>query len=97
MFNPHYLLRKLRRSYNRFSPWILPYNVYRKKENKGEFLKGYLSYSEKPWDAEDEKHPFKTVVSVQGFGYSGSGAVLDLLCESNACEVIGTNINNETA
>lgn len=38
--------------------------------------------------------PAKTVVSVQGFGYSGSGAVVDLLREYDQMVVIG-NVDNE--
>ena len=35
------------------------------------------------------KSKFKTIVSVQGFGYSGSGTVVDFLREFSNCQVIG--------
>ena len=37
----------------------------------------------------DEKSFFNTIVSVEGFGYSGSGAVIDLLREYNEVLVMG--------
>ena len=38
---------------------------------------------------EPTKSRYKSIVSVQGFGYSGSGAVVDLLREYTSCQVVG--------
>lgn len=43
-----------------------------------------------------EDSPFQTIVSVQGFGYSGSGAIVDLLREYESVLVIG-NVDLEGA
>lgn len=55
------------------------------------FMSGYRRYLNADNKVEFAKQsPFLTVVTVQGFGYSGSGAVVDLLREYDTNLVIGS-------
>lgn len=62
--------------------------VARHKRNR--FMQDYerwkASHSPIVWE---EQSKFRQIVSVQGFGYSGSGAVVDLLREYDNCRTLG--------
>jgi hypothetical protein len=84
--------------------WFTPYGVvrwYRQRQHvsiempKETFMNSYRKYLNSGQRVEfAEQSPFKTVVSVQGFGYSGSGAVVDLLREYDSTIVVG-NVDSE--
>lgn len=84
--------------YNRIYPKILPYKVFRRLDEKRRriFLPLFLRYLESKGETHDYdgNDTYSSVVSVQGFGFSGSGAVLDLLCETDVCNVVGTKVNS---
>ena len=75
--------------------WLLPYgmvNSYLRKNYQRRYgfitpFKQYMEGTDKCVLVED--CPYETIVSVQGFGYSGSGAVVDLLREYDSAYVIG--------
>ena len=71
---------------------ILPYGYIAKRYNR-ELKVEQLLRDFKDSDVIDLTVPveskYRCVVSVQGFGYSGSGAVVDLLREYSNCQVIG--------
>ncbi len=75
--------------------WLTPYGLvssyveknYRRRHNFIECFKQYVESGQKYELVEDS--PYETIVSVQGFGYSGSGAVVDLLREYDSTHVIG--------
>lgn len=72
-----------------FIKGLFPYSyiIYRKEKGKDFFM--LLEKEQKnPSIIPIEDSKFETVISVQGFGYSGSGAVLDLLREY-PIEVLG--------
>jgi len=55
------------------------------------FVSDFKKYvSEQKYVTFENQSPFETVVAVQGFGYSGSGAVVDLLREYDNTLVIGS-------
>lgn len=77
---------------------LAPYGVVRhfqKKHAKNKleqvsFWEGYMDYIRSQSRCELlEESPVRTVVSVQGFGHSGSGAVVDLLREYDDVVVVG--------
>lgn len=70
---------------------ILPYGYISQRYNARNFeLERLIQESDDVIDLSiSELSKFKTIVSVQGFGYSGSGAVVDLLREYSNCQVIG--------
>lgn len=80
--------------------WFTPYGVVRWHKQrhhvnvevpKETFMNHYRKYLNSEQRVEFvEQSPFNTVVSVQGFGYSGSGAVVDLLREYDSTFVIGS-------
>lgn len=72
---------------------ILPYYIVewnRKKHSENSFIE---EFNQSKYNSEneisDELSYFDSIVSVQGFGYSGSGAVIDFLREYPCAEVIG--------
>lgn len=67
---------------------FLPYSIVMKRRNRRKVFSKLLGFS-KNAEIPIEQPKFKTVVSVQGFGYSGSGAVLDLLREYSGVQVLG--------
>ena len=81
-----------------FFKFILPYGLYtyiHSKRNPNYFINAYNEYLNNGFVEEKQRMihletNYKSIVSVQGLGYSGSGAILDLLCEMNNCEVVGT-------
>lgn len=83
---------------------LLPYGLYKgikKRRNPNLFGEQYFQYinSKKKENGilfTNHKKTYSTVVSVEGLGYSGSGAILDLLCEVDSCEVLGTDENAKT-
>ena len=67
----------------------LPYHIVAKRYDSDAFIQEY-----KKWLASNQKEidttsRYGTIVSVQGFGFSGSGAVVDLLREYGECQVLG--------
>ena len=73
---------------------VLPYKasvVINTLRNKTpDFIKDYDLWSLNHKRIEfDETSKFTTIVSVQGFGFSGSGAIVDLLREFDECLVFG--------
>lgn len=79
--------------------WFVPFGMVRwhaKKCSKARipketFMMSYRKYINSGQILSFAEHsPFETVVSVQGFGYSGSGAVVDLLREYDTIFVIGS-------
>ena len=83
-------------AYGRYCKKRKPTNVTAASMFTSRFWPSYLNYIQHPEMRVTlmEKCPFMSVVSVQGFGYSGSGAVLDLLREYN-CNVVIADIDNE--
>lgn len=75
--------------------WLTPYGVvssyveknYHRRFNFVEAFKQYVANGETCEFVDDS--PYESIVSVQGFGYSGSGAVVDLLREYDTTHVIG--------
>lgn len=75
--------------------WLTPYGIvssyveknYRRRHNFIECFKQYVESGQQCELVED--NPYETIVSVNGFGYSGSGAVVDLLREYDSTHVIG--------
>ena len=76
-----------------FIKYSLPYGLVEKilwmREN--EYIQDYLEYKERGGGFFDEnvKANYKMIVAIQGFGYSGSGAVVDLLREYDVNTVFG--------
>ena len=83
--------------YKRLYPILIPYKIYNNIycKRKHIFEAKYMDYCKRGNQPlmRMNANAFQTIVSVQGFGFSGSGAVLDLLCEIDACEVVGTDVN----
>ncbi|MBQ0089714.1 MAG: hypothetical protein KBT27_10345 [Prevotellaceae bacterium] len=71
-------------------PYFVVKGIQQKRRDRRSFLNGYLSYvtSTKHISLKNESG-FDNIISVQGFGYSGSGAVLDLLREYDNMSVVG--------
>lgn len=70
----------------------IPWGIIKKKRSKKaySYIREYLDYKAIGQSQELNSTPnYNTVVSVQGFGYSGSGAVVDVLREYNNCNVFG--------
>ena len=86
--------------YRHIAPYLLPNRLCSILERKRHFsfIEGFKEYKKDEKLSEDfsESNNLdpKIVLSVQGFGFSGSGAVLDLLSEVDVCDVVGTDINN---
>ncbi len=81
---------------------ILPYFIYKYVHNRNNMNYFKLEYDEfinscsDNSDKKKEEEKYKTILSVQGLGFSGSGAVLDLLCEFSNIDVIGTNYDGKS-
>lgn len=75
---------------------IIPFGLYKwfqKRRYHNLFLekfKDFVVLANKEIEFHDGKKSYESIVSVQGLGFSGSGAVLDLLSEVETCDVIGT-------
>lgn len=84
--------------------WFAPYGMVRnygqrlqaeqikrgKSEKEVSFMDAYKSYvDEDTYCRLAEESPYETIVSIQGFGFSGSGAVVDLLREYESAKVLG--------
>ena len=64
--------------------WVLEY------EEKRDFFAQYFAWKESNPKVEFDKYSeWENIVSIEGFGYSGSGAVVDLLREYDDCLVHG--------
>lgn len=98
-------MRKLRNIIRWFTPYGVVRWYARKYEKSnsefGEFIpkhkveKNFVSDFRRYLASDDkcsflETSPYKTVVAVQGFGFSGSGAVVDLLREYKSTHVVGS-------
>ena len=72
---------------------LLPYLVverYRKNHPRDRFEDGFGRWLKTAGKGSFDKEPlFDTIVSVQGFGYSGSGAIIDFLREVPSVKVLG--------
>lgn len=75
----------------RFIFYCIPYKLAIDRKNRNKYFeKDYLKYHEAGLNKEfDTSLLFQSVVSVCGYGYTGSGAVIDLLREYSDCKVIG--------
>ena len=79
----------------------MPYGVYKLyfSNSSDVFTKDFEDYCNRRSHNEEVNDElilnksYKQVVSVQGLGHSGSGAVLDVLCEMESCNVLGTDEN----
>lgn len=69
---------------------IMPFRMVLKYEEKHDFATDYFAWKAKNSQVQfDEESKWESIVSVTGFGYSGSGAVVDLLREYDDCLVHG--------
>lgn len=89
---------KLKKILAQFIP-IGIYNYLNSRQPAYSFIPHYKNYLNRTQpcsrEIEEEGKKYKSIVSVQGLGYTGSGAVLDLLCEIDSCDVVGTNYNDK--
>lgn len=70
----------------------VPYGIVNKRRaiQSYSYIQDYLDYKKSNNTVSfDQKPNYKSVITVQGFGYSGSGAVVDLLREYRNCNVFG--------
>lgn len=68
----------------------MPYKWVLKYEEKRDFFAQFFAWKESNPHVEfDTESKFETIISVEGFGYTGSGAVIDLLREYDDCLVHG--------
>lgn len=91
-------MRKLRNIIRWFTPYGLV-NSYAKRHKKAaqrnNFIVACMEYANSNHKCELlDTSPYKTIVSIQGFGYSGSGALVDLMREYDCVHVIG-NVDYE--
>lgn len=69
---------------------IMPYRWVLQYEEKRDFFAQYFAWKETNPQVEfDTESKWETIVGVSGYGYSGSGAVVDLLREYDDCLVHG--------
>ena len=68
----------------------MPYGIIKTMARKKYEKRNYIHYTPSLPDIEEEESRFKNIISVQGFGFSGSGAVLDFLREFPTCIVFGS-------
>ena len=79
-------------SFRSFVRYVAPYGYMMKRHHKEyDIIESMLlNYNSDGIDfTKGIESKYKTIVSVQGFGYSGSGTVVDLLREFDNCKVIG--------
>lgn len=69
---------------------LLPYGVVVKIVNKRYPRRGVIHYDRNLPDIKETTSKFYHIVSVQGFGFSGSGAVVDFLREFPCCLTFGS-------
>lgn len=67
----------------------MPYHIIAKRYDSDTFIQDYQKWLTSKKYEIDTTAKYDTVVSVQGFGFSGSGAVVDLLREYDECQVLG--------
>ena len=68
----------------------MPYKKVLEYEEKRDFISQYFEWkTTNPKVQFDTKSKFESIISVEGFGYTGSGAVVDLLREYDDCMVQG--------
>lgn len=84
-------MKNLKILFSNLLPYWVVSKVQQKRRDNRSFINGYLSYLATNVSSIHYKNAngFSSVVSVQGFGYSGSGAVLDLLREYDDVFVVG--------
>lgn len=77
---------------------FIEYRDYKREHSNNYFLGGYKEYSASKSSISAEKYPiernYKQVINVSGFGYSGSGAVVDLFAECDNCLTVGDSDQN---
>lgn len=66
-----------------------PYRYMVNRLDSQKFIDDYTIWKNTPSEIMSTRSDFNTIVSVQGFGYSGSGAIVDLLREYDECQVFG--------
>jgi len=86
-------MKRIKFILNRFKHYvkqIMPYKYVLKYEDKHNFHKDFFAWEKSGKQVEfDNESKFDNIIAVQGFGYSGSGAVIDLLREYDDCLVHG--------
>lgn len=88
--------KKIRHIIRWFMPFgVVRWNMQRKHINNRQQTENFMANFQKY--LADGKHvmfaknsPFQTIVSVQGFGFTGSGAMIDLLREYNSILALGS-------
>lgn len=78
----YYKLRKLLKG-------LMPFDYVVNRVANPDFLSDYIIPKDLPEFPIKSQSKFDYIVSVQGLGYSGSGAVVDLLREYKCCNVLG--------
>lgn len=68
---------------------LLPYQFIIRHYDSSKFVEEYLEWKKNAPTYQHVKSKYKTVISVQGFGFSGSGAVVDLMREYPCTQVLG--------
>lgn len=71
---------------------ILPFGIINKLvcKRQRKYIDDYLDFKQRCKQVTFDMVPnYKSVISIQGFGYSGSGALVDLLREYDNCNVFG--------
>ena len=71
---------------------ILPYGIINSiiERRQRKYIDEYSKFKQSSERIQFAETPnYKNVISIQGFGYSGSGAVVDLLREYESCNVFG--------
>ena len=89
-FLPHFVIVIILR-FKKITILLLPYFVieYRRKRKKKNSIANIWLNSKDKTTQESVQSTFKYVVSAQGFGHSGSGALIDMLREIPKATVIG--------
>ena len=93
-----YMLRKrsLKKYIKKCVKYCIPHGIYEYQDlkiSKNIFEEEYYKYKNEchiKGEIPKALKNYNTIVSVQGLGFSGSGAVLDFLCEMESCNVVGT-------
>ncbi len=77
-------------SFKKILRFILPYGIVAKISEKHFVKRSIIQYDESLPEIKESNSKFDYIVSVQGFGFSGSGAVVDFLREFPCCLTLGT-------
>ena len=68
---------------------LVPFFIVKRWIQRNDKKNSIIAYDPNLPDIEDHESKFKYIVSVQGLGYSGSGAVVDILREYSNCLTFG--------